>query len=66
MKSRKLNKPVQLSNIPSTNAAAHQQFNRVYYQVPTWLGHDLEPQEWGWTIRNELLEFITTILAPAP
>ncbi|CAG4954975.1 unnamed protein product [Colias eurytheme] len=44
VKSTKLNKPVQLSNIPATSAAAHQHFNRVYYQVQTWLGLDLEPR----------------------
>lgn len=66
VKSTKLNKPVQLSNIPPTSAAAHQHFNRVYYQVQTWLGHDLEPQVWGWATRNDFLEPIMTILPPAP
>lgn len=66
VKSTKLNKPVQLSNIPPTSAAAHQHFNRVYYQVQTWLGHDFEPREWVWTMRNEFLEPVTTILPPAP
>uniref|UniRef100_A0ABM1HVZ4 Uncharacterized protein LOC107064220 n=1 Tax=Polistes dominula TaxID=743375 RepID=A0ABM1HVZ4_POLDO len=65
VKSTKLNKPVQLSNIPPTSVAAHQHFNCVYYQVQTWLRHDLEPQEWGWTMRNKFLEPITTIFAPA-
>ncbi|GBP08120.1 hypothetical protein EVAR_2915_1 [Eumeta japonica] len=52
VKSTKLNKPVQLSNIPPTSAAAHQHFERVYYQVQTWLGHDLEPQVWGWAMQT--------------
>lgn len=43
VKSIKLNKPVQLSNTPPTSAVAHQQSERVFYQVQTWLGHDLEP-----------------------
>lgn len=43
LKLTKLNKPVQLSNLPPTSTAAHQHFNRVYYQVQTWLGHDLKP-----------------------
>lgn len=25
-------------------SAAHQHFNRIYYVVQTWLGHDLELQ----------------------
>lgn len=66
VKSTKLNKPVQLSNLPPTSAATHQHINRVYYQIQTWLGNDLEPQEWGWVMRNELLEPIMTILPPAP
>ena len=66
VKSTKLHKPVQLSNLPPTSAAAHQHINRVYYQVQKWLGHDLEPQEWGWVLQNEFLEPLTTILPPAP
>lgn len=66
VKSTKLNKPVQLSNLPPTSAAAHQHFNRVYYQVQTWLGHDLEPQEWGWIMHHGFLEPTTTILPPTP
>ncbi|GFY51097.1 uncharacterized protein TNIN_270001 [Trichonephila inaurata madagascariensis] len=45
IKSTKLNKPVQLSNIPPTRAAAHQHISRVYYQVQTWLGNHLEPKD---------------------
>ncbi|GFY47219.1 uncharacterized protein TNIN_371541 [Trichonephila inaurata madagascariensis] len=64
--STKLNKPVQLSNIPPTRAAALQHISRVYYQVQTWLGNHLEPQEEGWILRNSFLEPIMTILPPAP
>ncbi|GBP05331.1 hypothetical protein EVAR_61630_1 [Eumeta japonica] len=55
-----------LFNLPPTSAAAHQHFNRVYYQVQIWLGHDLEPQEWGWIMHHGFLEPTTTILTPAP
>ncbi|GFY51278.1 hypothetical protein TNIN_124431 [Trichonephila inaurata madagascariensis] len=51
IKSTKLNKPVQLSDIPPS-AAAHQHISRVYYHVQTWLGNHLEPQELGWILRN--------------
>ncbi|GFY41967.1 uncharacterized protein TNIN_275051 [Trichonephila inaurata madagascariensis] len=61
IKSTKLNKPVQLSNTPPTSAAAHQHISRVYYQVQTWLGYHIEPQERGWILRNEFLEPITTL-----
>ncbi|GFY73880.1 uncharacterized protein TNIN_169741 [Trichonephila inaurata madagascariensis] len=66
IKSTKLNKPVQLFNIPPTSAAVHQHISRVYYQVQTWLGNRLEPQEWGSILRKEFLEPITTILPPTP
>ncbi|GFY50637.1 uncharacterized protein TNIN_379671 [Trichonephila inaurata madagascariensis] len=66
IKSTKLNKPVQLFNIPPTSAAVHQHISRVYYQVQTWLGNHLKPQEWGSILRNEFLEPITTILPPTP
>ncbi|GFX65889.1 uncharacterized protein TNCV_13101 [Trichonephila clavipes] len=63
---RILNKPVQLSNIPPTRAAAHQRISRVFYQVQTWLGNPLKPQEGGCILRNEFLKPIMTILPPAP
>lgn len=66
IKSTKLHKPVQLSNLPPTSAAAYQHINRVYYQIQKWLGHDLEPQEWGWVLQDEFLQPITTLLPPAP
>ncbi|GFY75699.1 uncharacterized protein TNIN_370461 [Trichonephila inaurata madagascariensis] len=66
IRSTKLNKPVQLSNLPPTSVAAHQHINRVYYQVQSWLENDLKPQEWGWILRNEFLEPITTVLSPSP
>lgn len=66
IKSTKLNKPVPLCSLPPTNAAVHQHINRVYYQVQTWLGNDLDPQQWGWVLQNKVLNPITTILPPAP
>lgn len=59
VKFTKLNKPVQLSSMPPTSAAAQQHLNHVHYQVKTWLGHHLEPQERGWTMRNGFLEPIS-------
>ncbi|GFY67298.1 uncharacterized protein TNIN_114271 [Trichonephila inaurata madagascariensis] len=55
-----------VGNISPTSAAAHQHISRVYYQVQTWLGNHLEPQEWGWILRNEFLAPITTILLSTP
>ncbi|GBP51845.1 hypothetical protein EVAR_88550_1 [Eumeta japonica] len=66
IKLTKLNKPIQLSTLPPTRVPAHQHINRIYYQIQTWLGKDLEPQEWGWMLENEILEPIRTLLPPAP
>ncbi|GFX69207.1 uncharacterized protein TNCV_3563831 [Trichonephila clavipes] len=45
---------VETKSYPTESAAAHQYVSRVYYQVQTWLGNHLEPQEWCWILRNEL------------
>lgn len=57
---------MKLSSLPPTSAAAQQHINRVYYQVQTWLGKDLQPEQWGWNLQNKILEPITTLLPPAP
>jgi hypothetical protein len=43
-----------------------QPLNHVYYQIQTWLGNNLEPQEWGLILQNDILEPTTTLLPPAP
>lgn len=65
-KCTRLNKPVQLSSLPPTAAAAQQHLFRVYYQIQTWLGRDLDPKQYGWTSNKNLLEPIPTLLPPAP
>lgn len=65
IKLTKINKPVQLSTLPPASVAAHQYTNLVYYQIQTWLGNDLEPQEWGWMLESGILEPIRTLLPPA-
>ncbi|KAL4702434.1 hypothetical protein ACJJTC_010498 [Scirpophaga incertulas] len=37
-----------------------------FQAIQTWLGKDLEPQEWGWMLEKEILEPIRTLLPPAP
>lgn len=39
---------------------------RVYYQVQTWLGNQLNPEDWGWKLIDNTLEPIKTLLPPAP
>lgn len=65
-KSTRFNRAVKLPSLPPTTAAAQQHLYRVYYQVQTWLGKDIDPQQWGWILNNDFLEPVTTLLPPAP
>lgn len=62
----RLNTAVKLSSLPPTAAAACQHLSRVYYQVQNWLGNNLNPEQWGWTIINNILEPLKTLLPAAP
>ena len=44
-----------LATLPPTSAAAKQHFLRTYLQVQEWLGNSLQPTNWGWQMKNELL-----------
>jgi len=46
-RSTRLNKAVKLSTLPPTSSAAQQHLYRVCYQVQTWLGNKLNPEDWG-------------------
>lgn len=66
IKATRLNRPVKLSSLPPTSEAARQHIYRVYYQVQIWLGKNLQPEEWGWDLKNDILQPKTTLLPPAP
>ncbi|GBN38027.1 hypothetical protein AVEN_264973-1 [Araneus ventricosus] len=66
MKNTRNNKRVQLSYLPPTSAAAYQHLCRVYYQVQVWLGNELNPETWGWVLKDNSLVPIQTLLPPAP
>lgn len=55
-----------LATLPPTSAAASQHSFRVYHQVQKWLGHDLDPCQWGWSLVDNSLQPIPTTLPPAP
>lgn len=55
-----------LESLPPTSAAAAQHSFRCFYQVQFWKGNPLNPEKWGWTRINGLLEPIRTTLPPAP
>lgn len=65
-KSTRFNKPVKLQSLPPTTGAARQHLFRVYYQVQTWLGNELNPEQWGWVMKDHVLEPVMTLLPPAP
>ncbi|GBM17756.1 hypothetical protein AVEN_99640-1 [Araneus ventricosus] len=66
VKNTRNNKRVQLSCLPPTCAAAHQHLCRVYYQIQVSLGNELDPENWGWVLKDNGLEPIQTLLPSAP
>jgi len=59
-------KPVKLNLLPPTFEAAQQHIFRVYYQIQKWLGNELNPLDWGWVMRDNMLWPKTTNQPPAP
>ncbi|GBO15802.1 hypothetical protein AVEN_219756-1 [Araneus ventricosus] len=66
VKNTRNNKRAQLSCLPPTSAAAYQHLCRVDYQVQVCLGNELDPENWGWVLKDNSLEPIQTLLPPAP
>ncbi|GBO00185.1 hypothetical protein AVEN_172957-1 [Araneus ventricosus] len=66
VKNTRSNKRVQLSCLPQTSAAAYQHLYRVYYQVQVWLDNELDPENWGWVLKDKSLEPIQTLFLPTP
>ena len=60
------NQEVLLSSLPPTSAANRQHSYRVFYQIQTWLGRDLEPTKWGWKKSDGCLMPIYSSEPPAP
>ena len=58
---------IQVNSLPPTCAAAKYHSLRVYLQIQQWFGATtLEPQEWGWKLKDTYLLPVTTDLPPAP
>lgn len=53
------NKDIDLAKIFPTVDAWIQHFKRVFIQVRTWYGADLNPEDWGWRLEDGELEPIT-------
>ncbi|GBM97544.1 hypothetical protein AVEN_246223-1 [Araneus ventricosus] len=60
------NKLVLISCLPPTSATAYQHLCRVYYQVQVCLGNELDPENWGWVLKDNSLEPIQTLFPPVP
>ncbi|GBM62028.1 hypothetical protein AVEN_220955-1 [Araneus ventricosus] len=66
VKNTRNSKRVPLSCLPPTCATAHKHLCRVYYQVQVWLGNELDPENWGWVLKDNGLEPFQTLLPSAP
>ncbi|MCG8429728.1 MAG: hypothetical protein MJA29_00940, partial [Candidatus Omnitrophica bacterium] len=53
-------------SLPPTQAAAKYHSLRVYHQVQTWKGVELNAQEWGWKVQAGTLVPVATDLDYAP
>lgn len=58
---------VQIQSLPPTEAAVYYHSLRTYYQIQTWLGiTNLDPQQFGWELKSNMLRAKTTDLESAP
>lgn len=58
---------VQIQSLPPTEAAVYYHSLRTYYQIQSWLGNtNLNPQQFGWEMKSNILRAKTTDLEPAP
>ncbi|KAK4885772.1 hypothetical protein RN001_002043 [Aquatica leii] len=61
-KKNRLHRQVRIFNI----CEKYKKQKAIYYQVQTWEGNQLNPEDWGWKLINNTLELIQTLLPPAP
>lgn len=59
-------KAVKCPLFPPIFSAVQNHICRVCYQIQTWLGKEIYPEQWGWELNNNILQPITTLLPPAP
>ncbi|WAR13480.1 hypothetical protein MAR_027660 [Mya arenaria] len=53
-------------SLPPTSTAAKYHSYRVYLQVQTWIGRDISPTDWVWTMNGDKLVPVKTSLPAAP
>ena len=54
------------ANLPPTQGTVCQHFLRVYHQVQLWHGVQLQPDLWGWEMRENGLQPVTSLDPAAP
>lgn len=59
-------KAVQPKNLPPTSAALKFHSLRVYYQVQTWQGEELDAESWGWKVDSGRMVPLQTDMDIAP
>jgi 5'-3' exonuclease len=59
-------KAIDCKTLPPTARAFQFHILRVYLQVQTWKGESLDPEQWGWKLKNGKLMPIQTDLPAAP
>ncbi|KAJ8668754.1 hypothetical protein QAD02_000013 [Eretmocerus hayati] len=55
-----------LAHLPPTESTLQQHTYRVYYQIQSWLGYEIRPEDWGWVRTQLMLIPILNLDAPAP
>ena len=48
-------KQISLALLPPSDSALREHVKRVYYQIQSWLGRSLNPEDWGWKRSNSLM-----------
>ncbi len=57
---------VEPKQLPPTSAALHHHSMRVYHQVQSWLGNEMDPLKWGWVVENNTMLPVMTLKEAAP
>lgn len=52
---KSLTKEIDIALLPPTKNALNQHIFRVYHQVQEWCGNKLNPLEWGWVMKGNVL-----------
>ena len=59
-------KIVDMARLPPTIDVIHIHSKRAYLQIQTWIGNALNPKNYGWRMRDGMLEPIPMYKKPAP